>query len=83
MIHEYNNANQTRWDRGDFRVQLLVANNPRPIGFCDGTAEDEAELRAIADREGADGCPIERKILKSGREIWTLGVVGAPDEPMD
>ena len=76
MIHEYNNANQTRWDHGDFKVQLRAANNPRPIGFCDGTEDDVAELQAIADLEGADNCPIQKKLLKSGREIWTLGDPG-------
>ena len=72
MIHHYSNETQTRWDRGDFRVQLLQANNPRPFGFCDGTAEDLAELQEIADSEGADSLEIVKKVLKTGREIWTL-----------
>ncbi len=72
MIHPYNNQNQTRWDRGDFKVQLLVPNNTRPIGFCDGTREDIAELESIAETEGASA-QISKKVLKTGREIWTLG----------
>ena len=73
MIHPYNNATQPRWDRGEFKVQLNLPNNPRPMGFCDGSPEDVAELLAIAEAEGADDVRIQRKRLKSGREIWTLG----------
>ncbi len=73
MIYPYDNATQTRWDRGELQVQLLVAGNPRPIGFCDGTDADVAELRAMAESEGAESADITRKLLKSGREIWTLG----------
>ena len=76
MIHPYDNGTQTRWDRGEFKVQLNLVNNSRPMGFCDGTAEDIAELTAIAEAEGADGMQIQKKILKSGREIWTLGESG-------
>ena len=72
MIHQYSNETQTRWDHGDFRVQLVQANNPRPYGFCDGTAEDQAELQEMADAEGADSLEIVKKVLKTGREIWTL-----------
>ena len=60
-------------DRGELQVQLVQPNNPRPIGFCDGTAVDAAELRAIAEAEGADEFLLHKKVLKSGREIWTLG----------
>ncbi len=73
MIHRHNNATQTKWDRGEFQVQLRQAGNPRPIGFCDGSAEDMAELHAIAEAEGATEVAIARKQLKTGREIWTLG----------
>jgi len=79
MIHAYNNATQTRWDRGEFKVQLKQANNPRPLGFCDGSPADLAELRAIAEAEGVDEVKIHKKQLKSGREIWTLGGPGGPD----
>jgi hypothetical protein len=73
MIYPYDNATQTRWDRGEFKVQLNLLNNPRPVGFCDGTPEDVAELSSIAEAEGAEAVTIHKKCLKSGREIWTLG----------
>jgi hypothetical protein len=73
MIHPYDNATQTRWDRGEFKVQLILPNNPRPIGFCDGSPEDVAELLAIAEAEDAGEVKIHKKRLKSGREVWTLG----------
>jgi hypothetical protein len=73
MIHPYSNAAQTRWDRGEFKVQLNLPDNSRPMGFCDGTPEDLAEILSIAEAEGADDPKIHKKRLKSGREIWTLG----------
>ena len=76
MIYPYSNATQTRWNHGEFKVQLNLPNNPRPMGFCDGSAEDVAELLAIAEAEGADDATIHKKQLKSGREIWTLGGPG-------
>lgn len=72
MIHPYNNETQTRWDRGQFKVQLTMQGHSRPTGFCDGTPADLAELRAIAEAEGADEIRIDKQVLKSGREIWTL-----------
>lgn len=71
MIYPHSNETQTAWDRGDYSVQLCQPNNPRPIGFCDGTAADVAELREIAESEGAS-MQIDKKVLKTGREIWTL-----------
>ncbi len=76
MIHPYNNKSQTRWDHGEFKVQLNVPNNTRPIGFCDGTDEDVAEIRAMAEAEGAYEMDIHKKVLKSGREIWTITSTG-------
>ncbi len=73
MIHSYSNETQTRWDRGEFKVQLARPNDPRPLGFCDGTEADDAELRAIAEAEGADEFLLHKKVLKTGREIWTVG----------
>ena len=73
MIHTYSNETQTRWNRGEFKVQLMVATSNLPIGFCDGSDEDIAELEGIAEAEGADGFTIHRKHLKSDREIWTMG----------
>jgi hypothetical protein len=76
MIHPYSNETQTRWDRGEFKVQLNQLNNSRPIGFCDGSEADLAELQEMAESEGSDEMRIDKKILKSGREIWTLGSDG-------
>ena len=73
MIHPHNNQTQTRWDRGELQVQLVQPNNPRPLGFCDGTAADMAELQSIAEAEGAEEFEVHKKVLKTGREIWTLG----------
>ena len=73
MIHPYDNQTQTRWDRGEFKVQLNAAHASRPIGFCDGTEADIAELQERAEAEGADSMAIQRKLLKTGREVWTLG----------
>lgn len=72
MIYPHSNETQTRWDRGELQVQLVQPNNPRPVGFCDGTDADIAELREMAESEGADAFNLDRKVLKSGREIWTL-----------
>ena len=72
MIYPYSNETQTRWDRGDFEVQLSQPENPRPLGFCDGSNADVAELQEMAESEGASSIRIEKKRLKSGREIWTL-----------
>ena len=71
MIHHYSNETQTRWDRGEFKVQLNQQNNSRPMGFCDGSSADLAELREMAESEGAE-MRIDKHLLKSGREIWTL-----------
>lgn len=76
MIYPHSNETQTKWDRGDFQVRLDVPTSSRPIGFCDGTAEDEAEILARAEAEGADGLRIEKKLLKTGREIWTVHTEG-------
>jgi hypothetical protein len=72
MIYPHSNETQTSWDHGEYQIQLTLPNNPRPMGFCDGSAADVAELRAMAEEEGADSLRIEKKRLKSGREIWTL-----------
>ena len=72
MIYPYTNDTQTRWDRGEFNVQLNLPDNSRPMGFCDGTDADASELRALAESEGADEMKIQKKTLKTGREIWTL-----------
>ncbi|MET0340094.1 MAG: hypothetical protein ABW252_03795 [Polyangiales bacterium] len=71
MIHPYDNATQTGWDRGKFKVQLVKEHSTRPMGFCDGTDDDVAALHQLAEGEGAE-MQIRKQVLKSGREIWTL-----------
>lgn len=71
MIHQFSNETQTRWDKGEFKVQLTTPGSSRPMGFCDGSAADLAELQQMADSENTS-LRIEKKVLKSGREIWTL-----------
>ena len=78
MIYLYSPVNQQRWGRGEFKVQLNRPGHTRPMGFCDGTEEDEQELHNIAENEGVDELPISKRVLKTGREIWTLG--SAPKE---
>jgi hypothetical protein len=73
VIHPHNTETLNRWNRGELRVQLDIPGRRQPMGYCDGSAEDEAELRAMAEEEGVEDLPIHRKILKTGREIWTVG----------
>ena len=54
-------------------VQIVVPTRERPVAYCDGTDEDEAELHAIAEAEGTELQTIRRKVLKTGREIWSIG----------
>ena len=70
MIHQFDNSTQTRWDRGEFKVQLNQFNNPRPIGFCDGSPEDVAELLSIAEEEGADDDSKWGRIHREGCGRW-------------
>jgi hypothetical protein len=72
MIHPYDNKTQTGWDRGQYKVQLIKEGTTRPMGFCDGSEEDLAALRELAESEGADDMQIQKQTLKSGREVWTL-----------
>lgn len=73
MIHPYDNKSLALWDHGDLKVKIVVPSSERPVAYCDGTEEDEAELRAIAEAEGTELPTIRRKVLKTGREIWTIG----------
>ncbi len=73
MIHPYNNANLNRWARNEFQVQLDLPGHSEPMGYCDGTEEDENEIRTQAEDEGVEDLKITKKQLKSGRQIWTLG----------
>lgn len=74
MIYPYDNETQTRWDRGELQVQILVPGNAKPIGFCDGSDADLAEIQARAEEEGAGEVRVEQKSLKTGRQIWTVQV---------
>lgn len=80
MFYPHSNETQTRWDRGDYRAQINLPGNPKPVGFCDGTEADIAELQAIAEAEGAGQMRIDKKLLKTGREIWTLHGDGSESE---
>jgi hypothetical protein len=80
MIHRYDNKSLARWENGDLKVKILVPTSERPVAYCDGTEEDEAELRDIAEAEGTELPTIRRKILKTGREIWTIGEAPTPQE---
>ncbi len=73
MIHKFSQAHQTRWGRGEYKVQLNVPGSPRPMGYCDGSVEDEAELRQMAEEEGVEHLVITKRPLKTGREVWTIG----------
>ena len=73
MIRRYDDKSLALWDRGDLKVKIIVPTSDRPIAFCDGTDEDERELHAIAEAEGTELPTIHRKVLKTGREIWTIG----------
>lgn len=71
MVHPHDNQTQTRWDKGEFKVMLMTPASSKPMGFCDGSAADVAELTSAAEAENAT-LRIEKKLLKTGREVWTL-----------
>ena len=73
MIHPHNNATANKWARNEFQVQLVLPGHSQPMGYCDGSDEDEQELRAQAEDEGVNEFTIHKKMLKGGRQIWTLG----------
>ncbi len=77
-IVQHSNESQTRWDRGDFKVMITSPTSSQPMGFCDGTAADENEILEMAMDEGAE-VVIDKKLLKSGREVWTVRAVGGND----
>lgn len=79
MIHPYSRKSLALWDHGDLKVKIVVPTSDRPVAYCDGTEEDEAELRAIAEAEGTELPTIHRKVLKTGREIWTIGEAPTPE----
>lgn len=73
-IQPHNNQTQTQWDRGNFQVMIKSPTSPNPIGFCDGEQADENQIHERAAREGAE-VTIDKKLLKTGREIWTVHTV--------
>lgn len=70
-IEQYSNETQTQWDRGGFQVMIMSEASDRPIGFCDGSDADEAEIQELAEGEGAE-IAIDKKLLKTGRQVWTV-----------
>ena len=81
MIHKYSDDALRKWNRGEFKVQLDIPNRPRPLGYCDGLPEDEAELLSMSEGEGEHNLEVQKRILKTGREIWTLRT--SSNEPED
>ena len=73
-IHEHSNATQTKWDHGEFQVMLKREGVDQPLGFCDGSDADEEAIHQRASKEGAE-VEIDKKTLKTGREIWTVRTV--------
>jgi hypothetical protein len=76
-MYPYNVENLNRFGRGDLAVQINSPGSTRPMGYCDGTEADLAELRAISEEEGVEELEIVRKRLKNGQEIW---IVSGPRE---
>jgi hypothetical protein len=83
LIHKYSLKSMTRWSSGEFQVQILLPGQDRPIAYCDGTDEDVRALHAIAEEEGTELPTIHRRILKSGREIWTMGEARDDDDELE
>ncbi|MFU8803225.1 MAG: hypothetical protein ACNA8W_05380 [Bradymonadaceae bacterium] len=81
-IISHSNESQTRWDRGDFQVMIESPTSSQPIGFCDGTAADENEIREMAMREGTE-VEIDKKVLKTGRQIWTVRASASEEHEAD
>lgn len=73
-IDPHSNETQTKWDHGDYQVMVKSTQSDRPIGFCDGEPADEQQIIEQAMREGAE-VEIDKKVLKTGREIWTVRTV--------
>lgn len=71
-IYPQNNENDTKWGRGDFGAMIKSMTSDKPLAYCDGSGADEQELLLQAEQEGMAGADIHRKMLKTGREIWTV-----------
>lgn len=77
MIHRYSHDHLRRWNNGEHQVRIDVPGRQLPMGYCDGSDDDEQELRHIAEAEGLEGLSIQKRLLKTGRQIWTVG--GPPE----
>lgn len=77
-IYPQNNDNDTKWGRGGFGAMIKSMSSDKPLAYCDGSDSDEQELLKQAEDEGLGGAEIQRKSLKTGREVWT--VIGDYDE---
>jgi hypothetical protein len=73
-IEATNNETKTKWEHGEFQVMIQSAASTQPIGFCDGGRADEEEILEQAMQEGAE-VVIDKKKLKTGREVWTVRTV--------
>ena len=73
MIHKYNAKSLSMWNHDELKVMLLLPGQTRPMGYCQGSDQDEQELRDMAEAEGVDDLKIHKRLLKTGREHWTLG----------
>jgi len=84
VVHRYTFELERRWNRGELQVRLERPGMTRPLGYCDGTPEDEEALQAIGREEGLDeDMPISKRILKTGRQVWTIGTMPVFDEEDD
>lgn len=79
-IYEHNSENETLWGKGKHQAMIKTPNVDRPFGYCDGTDEDEQSLVAMAESEGLERVHIDRRRLKTGREIWTVRGEGGQEE---
>lgn len=71
-IHSHSNETETKWSKGGFQVMIMSPTSDKPIGYSEGTPEDEADLISQAEQEGLADVVIQKKSMKSGREIWTI-----------
>ena len=73
-IQPHSNETQTKWDHGEFQVMIKSPEMSKPLGFCDKGEAAENEIHEQAMQEGAE-VVIDKKVLKTGREIWTVRAV--------
>lgn len=80
-IYSHSNETESRWGKGGFKAMICSSTSDRPMGYCDGTQEDEDELIKTAESEGLEDVYMHKKTLKTGREIWTVrGEMNVPEE---